>query len=160
MESEELRYRRASVDDVETLVRYRIRFLNELHNHPDDEETEILRKSLREYFAKAIPSHAFIAWLAEYNGRIVGTGGMVVWERPANYGGLESGRLGYILNCYTIPEARRKGICTRLLCELIKEAKSLGLRYLHLNATEDGMQIYRKAGFAEPDDTELMLRLE
>lgn len=160
IESEKLSYRRASIDDVETLVCYRIRFLSELHNHPEDDETEILRKSLRGYFTKAIPSNDFIAWLAEYNERIVGTGGMVVWERPANYGGLESGKLGYILNCYTIPEARRKGICTRLLNELIREAKSLGLKYLHLNATEDGMNIYRKAGFAESDDVELKLRLE
>lgn len=27
---------------------------------------------------------------------------------PARYGELESGKLGYILNLYTIPEARRK----------------------------------------------------
>lgn len=85
---------------------------------------------------------------------------MVVWQRPADYRGLESGKLGYILNFYTIPEARRKGICTRLLNELIKEAKSLELKYLHLNATEDGMSIYRKAGFVEPDNIELELRLE
>ena len=85
---------------------------------------------------------------------------MVVWQMPARYGGLESGRLGYILNLYTIPEARRKGICTRLLNELIKEAKSLGLTYLHLHASEDGINIYRKAGFVKPDQIELKLRLE
>jgi len=79
---------------------------------------------------------------------------------PARYGGLESGKLGYILNLYTIPEARKKGICTRLLNELIKEAKSLGLTYLHLHASEDGMNIYRKTGFAKPDQIELKLRLE
>jgi ribosomal protein S18 acetylase RimI-like enzyme len=78
---------------------------------------------------------------------------------PARYGGLESGRLGYILNLYTVPEARRKGICTRLLNELIKEAKSLGLKYLHLHASEEGRNIYRKAGFVEPDQTELILRI-
>lgn len=134
--------------------------MNELHNHPDDEQTEVLRRSLRQYFYKAITSNDFVVWVAEYNGRIIGTSGMVVWQRPANYGGLESGKLGYLLNFYTIPEARRKGICTRLLNELIKEARLIGLKYLHLNATKDGIRIYRKAGFAEPDDTELELRLK
>jgi GNAT superfamily N-acetyltransferase len=115
---------------------------------------------LRQYFSEAIPSNNFIAWLAEYNGKIIGTSGMVVWQMPARYGGLESGRLGYILNLYTVPEARRKGICTRLLNELIKEAKSLELKYLHLHASEEGRNIYRKAGFVEPDPIELILRLE
>jgi GNAT superfamily N-acetyltransferase len=160
IENYRINYRRANVDDIGILVGFRVRFLNELYNHPEDDETEILRKALREYFSEAIPSNDFIAWLAEYNGKIIGTSGMVVWQMPARYGGLESGKLGYILNLYIIPEARRKGICTRLLNELIEEAKSLGLTYLHLHASEDGINIYRKAGFAEPDQIELKLRLE
>jgi GNAT superfamily N-acetyltransferase len=160
IENDRINYRRANIKDVEVLIDFRVRFLNELYNHPEDDETEILRKALREYFSEAIPSNDFIAWLAEYNGKIIGTSGMVVWQMPARYGGLESGKLGYILNLYIIPEARRKGICTRLLNELIEEAKSLGLTYLHLHASEEGINIYRKAGFAEPDQIELKLRLE
>jgi GNAT superfamily N-acetyltransferase len=160
IENDRINYRRANIDDVEFLIDFRVRFLDELYNHPEDDEAEILRKALHEYFSEAIPSNDFIAWLAEYSGKIIGTSGMVVWQMPARYGGLESGKLGYILNLYTIPEARKKGICTRLLNELIKEAKSLGLKYLHLHASEEGINIYRKAGFAKPDQIELKLRLE
>ena len=160
IENDKINYRRANIDDIEVLIDYRVRFLNELYNHPNDEQTEVLRKSLRQYFYEAIASNDFVAWVAEYNGIIIGTSGMVVWQRPANYGGLESGKLGYLLNFYTIPEARRKGIGTRLLNELIKEARFIGLKYLHLNATKDGLCIYRKAGFVEPDDIELELRLK
>jgi GNAT superfamily N-acetyltransferase len=157
---ETVRYRRAGISDIGTLIDYRVRFLNELDNHPEDEETKVLRKSLQDYFSGAIPSNSLIAWLAECDGRIVGTSGMVVWQIPARYGGLESGKAGYILNMYTIPEARGKGICTRLLHELIEEARSMGLTYLHLHATKDGIRIYRKAGFVEPDDPELKLTLK
>jgi ribosomal protein S18 acetylase RimI-like enzyme len=80
--------------------------------------------------------------------------------RPPRYGGLESGKLGYILNLYTVPEARRNGICTRMLHELIREAKTLGLKHLYLHASEDGLRIYRKAGFANSKQTELELTLE
>ena len=160
IEKEKIIYRRARIDDIPALVDYRVRFLNELYNHTEDDKTKILRNSLLEYFAKAIPSNDFIAWVAEHDEKIIGTGGMVVWQIPARYGGVESGKLGYLLNFYTIPEARRKGICTRLLNELIKKAKSLGLKYLHLHASKDGINIYRKAGFMEPDKQELELRLE
>ncbi len=145
--------------DVPALVNQRIQFLNEHFNHPEDEDTAVVRKSLQEYFAKAIPAKDFVAWVAEYKGRLIATSGMVVWQKPAMYGGVESGKLGYLLNFYTVPEARRKGIAARLLNELIKEAKALGLRYLHLHASKDGINIYRKAGFVEPWEPELELKL-
>ena len=160
IKKERIAYRRARIDDAPDLVDCRIRFLNEQYNHPEDDRTETLRKSLLEYFAKAIPSNVFIAWVAEYNRKIVATSGMVVWQIPARYGGIETGKLGYLLNFYTVPEDRRKGISTRLLNELIKEAKLLGLRHLHLHASKDGINIYRKAGFVEPEMPELVLKLE
>ena len=156
----EILYRRATLDDVPTLVVYRIRFLNELYSHHENNETKVVRASILEYFTKAIPSRDFVAWVAELDGKIVATSGMVVWQRPAIYGGVESGRLGYLLNFYTIPEARRKGIATGLLNELIKEARLLGLRYLHLHASKEGEPMYRKAGFVDPRMPELALKLE
>ena len=153
-------YRRATIDDVSALVDYRVRFLNELFNHPENDRTAVVRKALLEYFTEAIPSKDFIAWVAECDGRIIATGGMVVWEKPAIYGGVESGKLGYVLNFYTVPEARRKGVGTRLLNEVVREAKSLGLKYLHLHASRDGINIFRKAGFAEHWQPELEMRLE
>ena len=158
-EKERIVYRPATVNDASALVDYRIRFLNELLNHPDDDDTKVLRKSLVEYFARAIPSKDFIAWVAEYDEKIIATCGMVVWQKPAIYGGVESGKLGYLLNFYTVPEARGKGIATRLLNELLREAKSSGIKYLHLHASKDGISIYRKAGFMEPEMPELELRL-
>jgi GNAT superfamily N-acetyltransferase len=160
MSVEKIIYRRATIEDIPALVEYRVRFLNELYDHPEDDETKVVRKSLLEYFSRAIPSNDFIARVAECDGKIIGTGGMVVWQMPARYGGVESGKLGYLLNFYTVPEARRKGIGTRLLNELIKEAKSLGLKYLHLHASKDGISIYRKTGFVEPEQPELVLELE
>jgi GNAT superfamily N-acetyltransferase len=158
-EKAKIRYRRATINDVGTLVDFRIRFLNELDNHPENEKTQMLRNSLKQYFSESIPSNCFVGWLAECEGKTVGTSGMVVWQIPGRYGGLEEGRLGYILNMYTVPEARGKGICTRLLDELMKEARKLGLKYLHLHASEDGVGIYKKAGFTYPKQVEMIMRL-
>ena len=160
IERNKIHYRRANTDDTEILVDFRMRFLNEMYDHPEDDESKILREELRRYFSKALPAHEFIAWLAEYNGKTIGTSGMVIWRIPARYGGLVSGRLGYILNMYTIPEVRNKGICTRLLQILIREAQSSGIKYLHLHASKDGMNIYKKAGFVKPSLVELRLKLE
>ncbi|MFX0108822.1 MAG: GNAT family N-acetyltransferase [Candidatus Hodarchaeota archaeon] len=153
-------FRRAGIDDVPDLIEYRVRFLSEQYNHPENYETRALRKALLEYFSKSIPSRDFIAWVAEYRQKLIATSGMVVWNIPARFRGVESGKLGYLLNFYTVPEARGKGIATRLLDELIKEARSLGLKYLHLHASKEGVTIYKKAGFVEPNMPELVLKLE
>lgn len=160
IEREKIHYRRASIDDIDILVDFRLRFLNEMYDHPQDDISKILSEELRKYFAKAITAHDFIAWLAEYDGTTIGTSGMVIWRIPGRYGGLVTGRLAYILNMYTIPEARNKGICTKLLHILTDEARSLGIKYLHLHASKDGMSIYKKAGFSEPSLVELRLKLE
>jgi len=160
IENEKIYYRRANIDDIKALVEYRIKFLNELYDPPEGDEINIIKKNLEEYFSKRILSKDFISWLAEYKGKIVGTSGMVVWQLPSRYGGLESGKLGYILNLYTIPEKRRKGICTKLLNELIQEAKSAGLKYLHLHASKYGINIYKLLGFKEPYHKELVLKIE
>jgi len=57
----EIVYRRGTLDDVQALVDLRVRFLNELLNHPENNETRVVRKSLLEYFAEAIPSRNFVA---------------------------------------------------------------------------------------------------
>ena len=159
IEKNKIRYRKARFDDIDILVDYRVRLLDEVFTRQEDEETEALEKELNEYFSKSIHSKDFIVWLAEYNGKVVGIGGMVVWQSPPWYE-CKSGRLGYIFNMYTIPEARGKGICTRLLSELIKEAELLDLTYLHIHTSDDGINIYRKAGFVEPSLIELGIKLD
>jgi len=61
IESHTIHYRRANVNDIEILVDLRAQFLNELYDHPDDDETKILKRSLGEYFSEAIPSNDFVA---------------------------------------------------------------------------------------------------
>jgi hypothetical protein len=92
-ERERIVYRPATINDVSALADYRVRFLNEFLNHPDDDDTKVLRKSLVEYFTRAIPSKDFIAWVAEYDEKIIATSGMVVWQKPAIYGRVESSKL-------------------------------------------------------------------
>jgi ribosomal protein S18 acetylase RimI-like enzyme len=153
-------YRRANMADLDTLVDLRIRFLNDFFKRSDGEDTAVLRGNLASYFSRAVKEETFIAWLAESGEEVVATSGMVIWWSPPKYGGSETGEKGYILNMYTVPEFRRKGIATRLLQELLKDAKERGLTYVHLHATMNGLQIYRKAGFSDPMFEELGMRLE
>lgn len=152
-------YRRATLDDVDVLVDFRLRFLADRAGSDRAPDEELVAKNLREYFAEAMPRGAFLAWLAERDGAVVATSGMVIWQIPPN-NSVPTGRQAYVLNMYTVPEARRRGICTALLEKMIEEARALGLSRVHLHASQPGEGIYRRRGFVEPSDVELLLRLE
>jgi len=152
-----VQYRRAHVGDIEDLVKYRTRFLNEAKTHSEN-ETKTLEVALKKYFTWATSSNEFIGWLAEYEGKLVGTSGLVIWQIPGRYGFL-SGKNGYIHNMYTIPKMRKQGIATYLLNKLILDAKAMGVERLHLHAREAGDSLYRKKGFNEQQNPELILRL-
>jgi GNAT superfamily N-acetyltransferase len=153
-----VKYRRVNIEDIEDLVNFRIQFLNDETTHPNVYETKKLRMAIKQYFTWAIPSKIFICWIAEYEGRIVGSSGLVTWQIPGRFG-FQSGKHGYILNMYTIPEMREKGVATHLLNKLIGEAKSIGIERLHLHARKAGLKLYRKMGFEEPPNPELEMRL-
>jgi GNAT superfamily N-acetyltransferase len=49
----------------------------------------------------------------------------------------------------TIPQHRNKGCCLALIKETIQEAKTLGISNVILQATSEGIDVYKKAGFTE-----------
>jgi GNAT superfamily N-acetyltransferase len=165
-------YRKATYDDANLIAKYRITFLEELHRnmkkdeghdiHPTvdtgDAAGEKLHQSLRSYFGKALSSGEFIAYIAEDGGKPVGFGGMVIQSIPGSFKNI-SGKLGYILNIYTIGSHRGKGIGSDIMKMLIDDGKSLGLGKLSLHASDMGIGIYRKLGFHEGELPELQMFL-
>ncbi len=155
MDSQKITLHYATEQDIDTLLEMRVRFLNE-YMPPDDKEAETeLRKNLREYMKK-VATGEYIGILAFADGKLAAAGGMVVWEAPSSYR-MMRGRKGYILSIYTIPEFRRRGICGSIIDEFIEYARGHEIDTLHLHAGPMGDKIYRRAGFGEPHEPELVI---
>jgi GNAT superfamily N-acetyltransferase len=146
MNISDVTFRRLKPEDLDVLIKYRMMFLTELQNPSGEEKKPLLEKSLTNYFSRALKDDTFIAMAAEYRKQPVSFGGMVVQEIPGHFNFL-SGKQGYILNMYTLPEYRGKGLSTMLLKNLLDEARSGGMTKVYLHATDEGINIYRKAGF-------------
>lgn len=135
--------------EIPILVEHRLFYLAELQGeHPESGKNQ-LKKDLESYFEQAFNSNRFFAFLAESEGKTVSFGGMVVKEIPGDFSKpvyLE----GDILNMYTVPEFRKKGISTLILENLLNEAKLRGISKVALHTTKDGEKLYRNFGFSEP----------
>lgn len=101
-----LLYRRAVVADVDALAQFRAAFLAEVRG-VSAADTNLL-SALRRYFSAAVPTSEFIAYLAESDGQIIATSGLVFHQHPPSPRNL-SGREAYIMNMYTLPTWREIG---------------------------------------------------
>jgi|SRR5579883_3304432 len=143
--------RRASENDIATLAEMRIAFLKETASFFGREVSSELENATRDYLDAAIPTGDFIAWLAEADGQVVGTSGLVFFKRPPTPGSL-AGLDAYILNMYTVPAWRGRGIAKSLLKETLDYVKTTPARRALLRATDAGRALYEKFGFAADDE--------
>ncbi len=154
----DLRYRFASIEDVDLLIDLRLEFAQSIHGHLAAEKARELRINLREYYNRTLPTGEYVSILCFENAELCGLGGMIVREQP---GGMRNptGRLGYIVNMYTREAFRRRGISYSVLERLVEHGKSLGLQVFELHATTEGAFVYRKLGFKERTDAAYILNI-
>ena len=144
-----IQIREIGLDEVELLTNYRIAYLTEMQGEQNEEYLEKLKNEHNQYFSEALAGERFFAFLAELNGEIVSFGAMVIKKIPGDFN--QSSYLeGDILNMYTVPFARRKGISELILQQHLNEAMKRGISKVSLHTTKDGEKLYRKFGFSEP----------
>ena len=150
--------RKATMEDIDILIKLRIDYLLADVGNLTEEEENIIRSQLTTYYVKHI-NHDFIALLAEIDNKVVSTAFLVISEKPANPAFI-TGKTGTLLNVFTYSEYRRRGIATKVICQIIEEAKKLGVSSIDLYATPDGKPLYKKLGFTEPKSKYTAMKLQ
>lgn len=149
--------REATITDTDTLIQLRLLYLTEHFGDIGDTE-----KQIKQQLSAYIPAHLskdFSVFLAEENGEIVACAFLVLQEKPANPR-FPTGKTGLLLNVYTKPSFRRRGVADALLKAVIEEARRLNLSFIELTATEAGEKLYLNNGFQYKDTArEMMLVL-
>ncbi len=141
-----IRVRRATLTDLDTLVTFRVALFTEMGQIASDADAARLAALSRSYFTEALATGAFLGWLAEASGAIVASGGAVRFQRPPSPAN-PSGNEMYIMNMYTRPHWRGRGVATALLEAIIAEVRATDARRIWLHATEAGRAVYERAGF-------------
>lgn len=143
--------RRATPEDIEVLTDLRVAFFEEIGDISGEKHREAFREATYRYLNEALPQGKFLAWVAEEHEQIISTSGLIFFEQaptPLNMAGNE----GYILNMYTLPQWRGKGIARTLLEEIIRYVKEAGVPQVWLYATDAGRPVYEKFGFITLSD--------
>ncbi len=139
-------YHKATIDDISTLVENRVLFGLELSGEQKEETIRLVKNHMAVYFLKAITENTCISFIAKCDALVAGIGSMHIREMPGHFKN-PTGRWGYIMNMYTIPVFRRKGICKNILELLLNEGEKLGITAFELHATKEGEFVYSQNGF-------------
>jgi ribosomal protein S18 acetylase RimI-like enzyme len=133
------------------LVSTRITVLRAANKLDDNVDMSEVERESRDYYEKALLDESHTAYLVFDDGEFVGAGGVSYFRVMPTYHN-PSGRKAYIMNMYTAPDHRRRGIAYNTLDLLVKDAKEKGIDAISLEATDMGRPLYERYGFVKMND--------
>ena len=144
-------YKKATIDDIEELVRTRIIVLRAANKLSDDVDMSDVQKESYDYYQMALESGDHIAYLVYDGDKFIGAGGVSFYQVMPTYHN-PSGKKAYIMNMYTAQDYRRQGIAFNTLDLLVNAARDTGVTQIALEATDMGRPLYEKYGFVKMQD--------
>lgn len=141
-----LSYRRATITDLDELVRTRIEVLRAANRLDGNTDMTLVEAESRDYYRSALADGSHVAILVHDGARFVGAGGISFYRVMPTYHN-PTGRKAYIMNMYTHPDYRRRGIARHTLSLLIDAAHTAGVDAITLEATEMGRKLYSACSF-------------
>ena len=162
--SQEFHIRQAIPDDTSIIGWHRARMFQDMGLVPD-ELFEGFRTKALDRLGKALASGDYFGWLAsERNApqKIIAGAGVIIREVPPfpirHKNGeitIAEGRQGLIVNVFTEPEWRRRGLAQLLMEQIIAWSREQQLDGLVLHASDDGRALYEKFGFVPTTEMSL-----
>jgi GNAT superfamily N-acetyltransferase len=119
------------------------------------EELDRMVEVARPWLARALADGSYRHWLAlDSSGRVAGGGGVLLCPWPANPKDPCTER-AVILNVYTEPEFRKRGIARFIMMTILAWLKEQGLRSVNLHASAEGRRLYEELGFEATNEMRL-----
>ncbi len=147
--------RQATLEDADSIVQHRRGMFLDIGFADDD----LLKRKIAEFrpwLQTKMVANEYLAWLGLADGQTVAGLGLWLIEWPPHLFGLARQR-GYILNVYTHPDHRRKGLARDLTRTAVDWCGQHGIDFVFLHASPKGRLVYEGLGF-QPG-SEMRLRL-
>ena len=146
------RIRRATVRNADIIAWHRARMFQDM-GEVSGHAFETLRAKAQSRLEAWLERGDYVGWVAspaDMPETIVGGAGVQlqpILPRPLSRSAIGEGRQGTIVNVFTEPEWRRRGVAALLLKEIIIWSRKESLDRLILHASEQGRALYEGLGF-------------
>ena len=142
--------RRAGPADVAAWARLRVALMVSERLLDEGADGAALQASIERWLGQRLDLPTFGAFVAEIDGRVVGSGGISLYDNPP--GPSSATREAYVMSMYTEPEHRGRGVARAILDALLDFARAAGdVGRVWLRASDMGRPVYLRAGFEARD---------
>jgi RimJ/RimL family protein N-acetyltransferase len=154
-ESAEFAIRRATAEDAPVVAHHRARMFQDMDEISAPVFGDFVIAS-REWTERALASGEYVGWLASPKDQpnlIVAGAGVQRRQvpphpcRPARDGAFAKGRHAIVLNVFTEPEWRKRGVAGLLMDEVLRWSREEKLDRLVLHASAEARSLYERMGF-------------
>lgn len=145
--------RKASLDELGTLMEWRVRVLAEVFPAKEKEDRTAIRNNNEAYYRRHLADGTHTACFAidTESREIIGCGGICYQNEMPSPDNL-SGTNGYLMNIYTLPEYRGEGVGKKIVEYLIDDARKHGTEKIYLESSEAARKLYHEIGFTDLRD--------
>lgn len=161
-----MRIRKATPADIPAIAHHRAQMFLAM-GRLDDVAVEPLMVETRAVLDEMMTRNEYHGWLAvddDDPSRVLGGAGLQrrrVLPFPTGGTGLPiaDGNVAIVVNVYTEPDARRRGVARALMVAVLDWAREEELDGLVLHASKDGRPLYESLGFAPTNEMRFMQSL-
>jgi GNAT superfamily N-acetyltransferase len=147
--------RRASTDDIDTLVAHRRSMFVDM-GYQDETALDSMAAKCHIWLLARMNRGEYLAWLAMAPDQSIVAGtGLWLMDWPPHMIG--RGTRGNILNVYTAVEFRRRGLAGELMKAAMQWCRSNGVDTVVLHASPEGRRLYESMGFVGTNEMRIKL---
>lgn len=150
-------YRKANPADIPAIIEMRLGYMRETHEDITEKTLERIAGQSKGYFQEHL-NRDCIVYLAEEEGEPAGCVFFLLINKPSSPLFI-TGKTGTLMNVYTLPKFRRRGVAERLVSMAIEDGRAWDLSYIELRATECGYPLYKKLKFVEDKSIYMSMKL-
>lgn len=157
MTSGEITIRAATARDAATILHHRRSMFHDMGEGTADELDQMAAMT-GPWLEQALSDGSYRGWLAgDGSGHVLGGGGVLLCPWPASPKDFWL-RRAIILNVYTEPEFRHRGIARRIMVTILDWLKEQGFSSVSLHASDEGRPLYEELGFEATNEMRLRFR--
>jgi ribosomal protein S18 acetylase RimI-like enzyme len=144
-------------EDTEEILLHRRQMFHDM-GHKDDAVLEALIRGSRGFIAQGLREGFYRGWFAvDASGQVAAGVGLLITPWVTSPFDPEQPFRAYLLNVYTYPEFRKRGLARLLTEQAIAYCRKRGLKVLWLHASEHGRPLYESLGFESTNEMKLVL---
>jgi len=149
--------RETQLEDLEEILLHR-RYMFRDMGQRDEAILDAIVCTSRPFIRQSLIDKSYLGWFAiASDGKVAAGVGLMLNPWVASPRDPNHARRPYLLNVYTYPEFRKRGLARLLTQNSIEWCRENGYRTLWLHASEQGRRVYESLGFQPTNEMKLLI---